>query len=187
MKVLFIDACVKDDSRTRYLADYLASKIDGDIKRVKLNDLGLKPLDKNLLIKRDKLINENKLEDEMFKLAIDFKESDIILIASPYWDLSFPSLLKIYFEQINVLNVVFKYGTDNMPHSLCNIKKMYYITTSGGAIINDEYGFGYIKSLFNNFYGVNDIKYIKAECLDIYGADVNKILNDAKKKIDELL
>ncbi len=31
----------------------------------------------------------------MFLYAKDFAESDIIVIAAPYWDLSFPSILKV--------------------------------------------------------------------------------------------
>ena len=42
MKILYIDAAVKNESRTRMLADYLASKLDGEIKRVNLEELNLK-------------------------------------------------------------------------------------------------------------------------------------------------
>ena len=36
----------------------------------------------------------------------------VIVIAAPYWDLSFPAVLKTYLEQINVLGVTFDYSDD---------------------------------------------------------------------------
>ena len=71
--------------------------------------------------------------------------------------------------------------------SLCKAKKLVYITTADGPVISDEFGFGYIKSLAENFYGINDINYIKAEGLDIFGANIQKILEIAKKDIDKIL
>jgi FMN-dependent NADH-azoreductase len=70
---------------------------------------------------------------------------------------------------------------------LCKAKKLIYVTTSGGPIISDDFGFGYIKSLAENFYGINDINYIKAEGLDIWGANIQEILEEAKKEIDKVL
>ena len=42
--------------------------------------------------------------------AKDFVKSDIIVVAAPYWDLSFPSVLKVFFEHINILKLVFDYS-----------------------------------------------------------------------------
>ena len=67
------------------------------------------------------------------------------------------------------------------------LKKLIYITTSGGPVISDAFGFGYIKSLAENFYGINDINYIKAEGLDILGASIQEILEKAKKDIETSL
>ena len=41
----------------------------------------------------------------MFDLAKQFAEADEVIIAAPFWDLSFPAALKQYFEQINVLGI----------------------------------------------------------------------------------
>ena len=109
------------------------------------------------------------------------------MISAPYWDLSFPAILKTYFENINVNGITFSYSEQGYPISLCKAKKLIYITTAGGPIISDEFGFGYIKSLAENFYGIKDVIYIKAEGLDIYGANVPKILENVKQEIDEKL
>ena len=70
---------------------------------------------------------------------------------------------------------------------MCKAKKLIYIITAGGPIISDEFGFGYIKSLAENFYGIKDISYIKAEGLDIWGSNVQEILEKTKNDIDKIL
>ena len=185
-KILFINSCVREESRTYQLDIYLLEKLNGDIKEVNLDKEDIKPINSVLLKKRDKLREDKKYNDEMFKYANDFKNSDIVVISSPYWDLSFSSLLKIYFENVNIGGITFEYDENGNIKSLCHIKKLYYVTTAGGYIQSDEYGFGYVKSMFNTFYNVNDISYIKAEGLDIYGNNIDNIMNFAKMDIEKL-
>ena len=85
-------------------------------------------------------------------------------------------MLKQYIEQINVVGLTFKYLDNGMPMGLCKAGRLYYVTTAGGPIVSDEYGFGYVRTIAEVFYGIKDIHYIKAEGLDIVGADVEAIL-----------
>lgn len=184
MKILFINACVRESSRTKEIAEYVLSKINGEVFEVNLNDEKILPLYEDRLNLRDSLIKNNDYNHEMFSYAKQFSQADIILIAAPYWDLSFPAILKTYIENINVSGITFLYSEKGYPISLCKAKKLIYVTTSGGPIISDEFGFGYIKTLAENFYNIKDINYIKAEGLDIYGANVQEILDKVKKDID---
>ncbi len=105
--ILFINACVRTDSRTRRLADCLLSKWDDPVTEVRLEDIAFPLTDEAFLQKRDRLIAAGAYSDPMFALATQFAAADIIVIAAPYWDLSFPAALKQYIEQINVLGVTF--------------------------------------------------------------------------------
>jgi len=58
-----------------------------------------------------------------------------------------------------------------------------YLTTSGGYIGKNNFGFDYIKGLFSTLFGVEDISFFSAEGLDIYGNDPEKILSEAIEKI----
>ena len=187
MNILYINACVRKDSRTNELAQYTLKKLQGDIKEINLNTEKIPPLYQEQLNLRDDLIKNKNFDHPIFEYAKQFASSDIIVISAPYWDLSFPAVLKTYIENINVNNITFSYSEKGYPISLCKAKKLIYITTAGGPIISDDFGFGYIKSLANNFYGIKDITYIKAECLDIYGANIQEILENAKKDIDKIL
>ena len=100
-----------------------------------------------------------------------------------YWDLSFPAILKAYFEQVNVLGLTFEYTDEGIPRGLCKAKKLIYVTTAGGSIISDEYGYGYVRALAQGFYGIADVCQVKAEGLDMIGADVKEILNKAVGRI----
>ena len=57
------------------------------------------------------------------------------------------------------------------------------MTTAGGYILSDDFGFGYVKALANTFYGIEDVRQIKAEGLDIVGADVEEILKSVEIKL----
>ena len=187
MNILYINACVRKDSRTNELAQYTLSKLQGEVVEISLNSEKIAPLYQDRLSLRDDLIKNKNFDHPIFKYAKQFAKSDTIVISAPYWDLSFPAILKTYIENINVNGITFSYSDKGYPMSLCKAKKLIYITTAGGPIISDEFGFGYIKSLAENFYGIKDIAYIKAEGLDIYGANIQEILEKAKKDIDKVL
>ena len=187
MKILYVNASVRPDSRTKRIARYLLDRIPAEKKIINLGDEDIRPLNNELLELRTRLTAEKEFDNAIFHYAKDYAHADMIIIVAPYWDLSFPAILKNYIEIINVNGLVFRYSKDGKPEGLCKAKKLIYITTSGGKIINDGYGFGYIKELAQNFHGIKDIEYIKAEELDIEGAKVEEILRRAENKADKIL
>lgn len=182
--ILFINACVRKESRTKRLADCLLKKLNDEVKEINLEKEKILPLDSKTLDLRTKLVDSKNFDSPIFDYAKDFASADIIVIAAPFWDLSFPAALKSYIESINIIGLTFDYSADGIPYGLCKGKKLYYITTAGGQIFNDEYGFGYIKSLCNNFYGIKEVVCIKAENLDVVGSDVESILRAAEEEIE---
>ena len=181
-KILFINACVRDDSRTAELSRHLLDRLDGETAEVNLYKEHILPLDGKGLEKR----NLHDYSGSEFELAKQFKDADTIVIAAPFWDLSFPSVLKVYFENITVSGLTFEYSQDGRPVGKCKAKKLYYITTSGGYIGKNNFGFDYVKALAENFFGINDIYFYSAEGLDIFGADVKAIMDEAKERISNL-
>ena len=178
--ILFVNACVRKQSRTLRLAKNLLDQLAGEIKEVRLEDVVFPVVDEDFITRRDILKNNGKYDDPMFDLARDFSKADTIVIAAPYYDLSFPAMLKQYFEQINVIGMTFAYSEAGKPMGLCRAEKLYYVTTAGGYILSDDFGFGYVKALANTFYGIEDVRQIKAEGLDIVGADVEEILKSVE-------
>ena len=65
-------------------------------------------------------------------------------------------------------------------------KRLFYVSTAGGFYAPEEYGFGYVKALAQNYYGIRDVRKIEALGLDIYGADVNEIMTAAADQLRKM-
>ena len=185
--ILYINACCRENSRTRELAKSLIDSLDGRIQTVDLYKESISPVDGGLLSERDGLLEAGRTDDEMFTFANQFASADTIVIAAPYWDLMFPSVLKVYLENITVCGITFRYSEKGIPQSLCKAKKLYYVTTAGGYIGENNFGFDYIKALAKGFFGIDNISFFSAEGLDIYGTDTDGILRETKKKISDCI
>ena len=181
--ILLIDACAREESRTRRIANKVIDKLSDDVTVLNLYDEGLVPLDNDKLNFRDSAIAKADYSNDMFKYAKQFRDADTIVFAAPYWDLSFPSIVKCYIESLCVNGITFVYGEDGRPKGLCKANKLIYVTTAGGFIQENDHGYGYIKDLANILFGITDVSLIKAEGLDIRGADIEGILKEVEEKI----
>ena len=181
--ILFLNACARRDSRTKRLADHYLSKQNEPVTELKLYDLTFDPTDEDYLARRDRLLAEKAYDDPMFDLARQFAAADRIVIAAPYWDLSFPAVLKQYFEKINATGVTFYYTPEGVPQGLCRAQELVYVTTAGGNYAPEEYGFGYVKALAEGYYGIPETRLIEALGLDLDGADPEAIL---RARMEEL-
>lgn len=186
-KILFVNACARPCSRTYLLAQRAISHLNGKVEELNLYETGLLPLDWPQLQKRDEFVSKNDFSAPMFRYARQFVDADEIIIATPYWDLAFPSILRIYFEHITIAGLTFSYSADGIPKGACKAKRLIYVTTAGGPIADNNFGYEYVKALSVIFYGIPDAICFKAENLDIDGADVDGILEHAKNEIDEYL
>ena len=182
--ILFVDACVRAQSRTKRLAEALLAKLNEETVHIALEEISFAVTDEDYLKKRDDLISTGAFDDDMFALARQFAAADTIVIAAPFWDLSFPAKLKQYIEAINVTGVTFEYTSEGFPKGLCKANSLYYVMTAGGNYVPSEFGFGYIKSLAQNFYGIKNVEIITATGLDIAGADVEAIMDEAISNIN---
>ena len=148
--ILYINSCVREESRTDKIARALLDKLGEKYEEVYLPDESLQPLSAERLKKRTELISKGDYSDKMFDYAKQFSSADIIVISAPYWDLSFPACLKVYIENIYVTGIVSEYAADGSPHGLCTAKELFYVTTAGGPYVAD-YSFGYIKELAEKY------------------------------------
>ncbi len=183
--ILHINACARKNSRTLLLSNRLLSALNGNVKEIKLYETSFPVTSEEFLTERDKLVARGEFSAPFFDLAKDFAAADVIVISAPYWDLSFPASLKQYLEQINVPHLTFAYDENGKAKGLCKAKILYYVTTAGGYV-NEVFGYGYVKALCETLYGIKETRLIKAEGLDIDGADVDGILSEAKTRIDGL-
>lgn len=178
---LFINCCVREESRTDRLARAVLNKLGGNFTELNLYKENLKPLDREMLDRRTALIEHGDYSNKLFDYAKQFASADTIVIAAPYWDLSFPAPLKTYFENIYVTGIVSEYDENGMPRGLCKAQELYYVTTAGGPY-DPTYSYGYVESLAKNFFGIPTTHLVKAEMLDIVGNDAKEILRSEIEK-----
>ena len=183
--ILYINSCVRKGSRTDRIARALLEKLGGEYAEVDIYKSKLSPLSEETLEKRNALVEKRDYSDPMFDLAKQFAQADEIVVSAPYWDLSFPSALKVYFENIYCIGIVTEYGAEGIPHGLCRAKTLYYVATAGGQFLPD-FGYDYVKALAVSCFGIKRTELIKAEMLDIEGSDAEKavesVINGLKKQ-----
>lgn len=181
--MLYVNACVRKESRTKRLAEKLLAKLGGTYEEIRLEEIDFPVSSEEFLKRRDRLIAEGELQNPLFDLARQFSRAETIVIAAPYWDLSFPAMLKQYLETVNVVHITFRYSPEGVPVGLCRADRLFYVTTAGGYYAPEEYGFGYIKALAENYWGIRSVRKIEALGLDIDGADEEAIMAAAEEAL----
>ena len=82
-----------------------------------------------------------------------------------------------------MVGITFRYTEEGVPVSLCRAKRLHYVTTAGGNYVPEEFGYGYVKALAQGYYGIPDVRLIKATGLDIVGADAEDIMRATEEEI----
>ena len=188
--LLFVDACLRGaDSRTLrlcnvWLEEYRRRCPDGVIEHVSLAQMAPLPLRADDLARRDFLVSQGHLNDPMLAPAVQFARADRILIGAPYWDLLFPAALRAYLEQICVCGIAFHY-TEHGSEGLCRAKKLDYLTTAGGFIGENNFGFDYIQGLCT-LLGIPETACAYAEGLDIIGMDTDAQMAEGVERVRAL-
>ena len=183
-QILFINACPRDGSRTLELARHLLSKMEGSVEELTIFEENLLPLNGKTLALRDKMTANQNFDHPIFKYAKQFAKADTIVLAAPFWDLSFPSALKIWLEYVMAKEITFRYTEEGFPCGLCKAKKLFYISTAGGPVLPAHMGFSYVDGLAKSYFGIPETVLFSAENLDVVGADTAAILTKAKEEID---
>ena len=194
--LLFINACVRGErSRTlklarRFLEAYRAGHPDTVITERDLCADRLQPQYPEVLAERDALWSAGKLEQPMFEPARQFAAADKLVIAAPFWDMSFPAILKIYLERISVTDLTFGYSEEGAMVGLCRASKLLYITTRGGNFSLPEtawmeMGARQLEALCA-MYGIPSFQCLAAEGLDDIRNDKEAILAEAMGRADAM-
>lgn len=183
--ILFINACPRPHSRTLELAQHVLAKMNGKIQEIRLFEECPAHLTWDTLQLRDRYVALKDFSHPMFRYARAFAEADEIVIAAPYWDMAFPAVLKNYLENVSVAGVTFRYSEKGIPNGLCHAKKLYYITTAGGYMGENDFGFSYIKALAEKLFGIENVMCICAEGLDISEDCAREALEKAIRKITD--
>ncbi|AAK81351.1 FMN-dependent NADH-azoreductase [Clostridium acetobutylicum] len=193
-KVLYIKANAKPEGVSRtfkisdsFIEEYRNQKPNDEIITLDLYKEGISFLTEEAIKLHVPKQGEGK-DHHVLKYAYQFAEADKYVIAAPFWNLSFPAILKAYIDYICVTGITFKY-TEEGAVGLCQGKKAVHIVSRGGGYSEGpfemyEMGDRYLRTIFG-FLGITDFTTIVAEKLDVVGEDVEGILRNTIEKAKE--
>ena len=186
MKLLFVDCCISQrgaESRTRKLADaflesFRAAHPDAAVETVEQDTLlDLCSFDGEMVSDREALAGVGAFDAPGFRLARQFRWADAIVVAAPYWDMSYPAALKAYIEYISVVGLTYHYEADGC-HGDCKAQRLVYLTTGGDFEREDSVGVVHWRQLCGLF-GIPRFDYVFAGGLDIDPAKTPELLEGA--------
>ena len=193
--LLYIKANPKPDNASytfrmseAFIQSYKEVNPGDEIITLDLYQEGVRPLNAEMI---EQMFSEQ--ENVMKKYAEQFAAADKYVIAAPMWNLSFPAILKAYFDYVVLAGVTFKYTEQGPVGLLVPGKKAVHITARGGQYSQGpaaqfEMGDRYIRTILS-FMGVeqSNITTITTELTGVLqGQDlersVNKSVEEAKQK-----
>lgn len=193
MKLLFVDCCISQrgaGSRTRTLADVFLEAFQAAHRWVEVETvapetlLELKPFAPDILNDRDALAGIGAFDAPVFELARQFRAADQIVVAAPFWDLSFPAALRTYIEYISANGLTYHYEEDGC-HGDCKASRLVYLTSGGDFERENSLGVLYWRQL-SAMFGIRQFDYVFASGLDIDPAKTPALLDAACRLAGEL-
>jgi len=174
MKLLFVDCCISqrgETSRTKALAEAFLAVLRAKYPEAETETvlpetmLALNPFDKEMLDERDALAGIGAFDAPVFDLARQFRSADAVVVAAPYWDMSYPAALRTYIEHISANHVTYHYAADGC-HGDCRAAWLVYLTTGGDVEQEDSVGVVHWRQLCRQF-GIDRFDYVFAGGLDL--------------------
>lgn len=165
-KLIVIDACMRDgESRTRRILEPLVKELGKryETETIVLDGEDYQSVGRKVLAER----SNGYVPEEVAEQARRIAEADRLVIAAPFWDMSFPAILKVFIENMSLFNITFK---DNGTYfeGLCRCEKVLYITTRGMNVRTGdpiEAATPYIKAI-GALWGLGRLFTVAAENLD---------------------
>ena len=164
-KIFYVDACLRTGSNTKKIADAIIAKLAEryEIETVRLSENVFPVVNNDILNDRANGI----VPEEYVEMAKKLADADRLVIAAPFWDMSFPSALKVFLENMSLFNVTFG-SNEKECYGLCKAEKVLYITTRGMNVSTGdalEQATPYIKAI-GKLWGLGELHVISAQNMD---------------------
>lgn len=171
-KLFYVDACMRHGSNTKRIADAVVSELSKkyEVEMIRLSENDFPVVGNDILDDRANGI----VPEEYVATAKKIADADRLVISAPFWDMSFPSALKVFLENMSLFNVTFA-SNEKECYGLCKAEKVLYITTRGMNISTGdemEQATPYIKAI-GRLWGLGELYVVSAQNMD-YSTDEQK-------------
>jgi FMN-dependent NADH-azoreductase len=203
-KLLYIKVNPKKDEDSasatlanEFLTMYQKNNKDVTIEKLDLYNQEVPFLDVDVFSAWGKFASHDDLTEgeqgkvkRMDELTNQFLEADKIVIAAPFWNLSYPPMLKAYIDTICIAGKTFKY-TETGPVGLVTDKTVLLIESRGGIYSKGpaaelENSQRYLRTIMN-FMGIENFISVIAEGLEIDENFRETAIQDAKVQLKEIV
>ena len=196
-KVLVIKSSIRGDhAHSSILADQLAhawsEKHPNDF--IIVRDLLVSPLPHlseasymAMPVPTDERTEQQQADMELSDLLTEeFLAADVLIMGIPMYNFAIPSVFKAYIDHIARLGLTFRYTAEG-PVGLAGDKEVIIALARGGIYWDtpNDTQTPYLKAILG-FMGINDIKFIVAEGLNISPEMCEASMHSAKESIDHL-
>ena len=168
-KLVYINACVRaEKSRTAALASEMLEVLGAryDISEINISNMDLKCVTTDVYMRK----MQEGIPQEDLQYGNLIAQADRIVVAAPFWDMSFPAVLKVFIEHMCAPGITFKYNPDGTNQGICHAEKMLYITTRGGFTETGsplDQGTSYLKAICW-LWGIPHLETIALTGTDVY-------------------
>ena len=185
--MIFINACMRDkDSRTLKLARSI-------IRGQAAQEINISEIEDLLPYTEKNNPTNTEIEKRFIHMAEKIASCDGLVIAAPFWDMSFPALLKVFLEKLSIQNVMFE-DNGKTCSGIAKCPYMFFITTRGMYIPDGsdlEQATPYLKALCQ-LWGIKQFDYVSAYNLDYLPEEeiedrLEKATAEGKIKLNNLL
>ena len=164
-RLFYIDSCLRSGSKTKRIADALIYRLSDkyEVDTIRLSEYDFPVVKNDILNER----SNGYVLEEYVQIARKIAAADRLVISAPFWDMSFPSALKVFLENMSLFNVTFA-SNEKECYGLCKAEKVLYITTRGMNIKTGdemEQATPYIKAI-SKLWGLGELHVIAAENMD---------------------
>jgi len=182
VSVLFVNACAREGSRTERLARAWIEREGVEVTdEIDLMGRDIVPFTKANIGIYGRGVSTGDYSDPIFDYAKQFAQATDIIMAGPLWNMALPARLHDYLELVCAQGVTFDVDGTGRYKSLIAAQSLTFVSTCGGPWPEaaDDHVFGYIQTLSDYFWHIPKLRFIRADGIDIVGADVEDVLNRA--------
>lgn len=186
----------------RFIERFMSRHNDFTLEELDLYKTSLPKLDYKMFEKRNALINKNDFEklslqkqtqvQKINELCDQFCSADVIVFASPMWNLSFPAPLKEYLDCI-IINEKTIRLTESKPEGLLKDKprSVIYVQASGADInlitnLIMNRGVNYVRDIMK-LMGIKKFEELLVDGTGYSNDEQQQAINKAIGKIDDII
>ncbi|RSK53985.1 FMN-dependent NADH-azoreductase [Bacillus canaveralius] len=202
-KVLYVKVNPKADEQSyssrlanAFLEEYKTLHPEDEVEKLDLYKEEIPFLDVDVFSAWGKFASHDELTEverekaqHMDQLTNQFLEADKVIFSAPFWNLSFPPMMKAYIDTICIAGKTFQY-TEKGPVGLVPDKPVLLIEARGGIYsvgpaAEMEFSQKYLKTVMN-FMGIQSFTPFIIEGLHLDPAKEELIYQEAEQKIKEM-